>query len=67
MKNGQTYFENLKLVNPFIATIALIQKPVNQCTANQLIGFYMRATLAINELKIFRNFLSLYLKGLKES
>ena len=35
-------------INPLKASVAFIQKPVNR--ANQLTGFYMRATLALNEL-----------------
>ena len=35
------------LINPSSASAALIQKPVK---VNQLTGFYMRATLALNGL-----------------
>ena len=38
--------------NPLIFGVALIWKPV--CTANQLTGFYMRATLTINGLNEFK-------------
>ena len=38
-------YKNVLKVNPLNASEALI------CTANQLTGFYMRATLAFNGLK----------------
>ena len=38
-------YKNVLKVNPLNASDALI------CTANQLTGFYMRATLAFNGLK----------------
>ena len=42
---------------PHIETSQLI------CSANQLAGFYMRATLAINGLKIFKNSTELNAEG----
>ena len=45
-------YKNVLKVNPLNASEALI------CTANQLTGFYMRATLALNGLnRAFPNFL----------
>ena len=49
----------MTLVNPLNASVALI------CTANQLTGFYMRATLAFNELS--SKFLYLDLHNLLKS
>ena len=44
------------MINPLIASVALIYKPVN-CT-NKLTGFYMRATLALNGLILLIVFIS---------
>ena len=45
--------DKLNLLNPLSASVALIYIETSQsiCTANQLTGFYMRATLALNGLK----------------
>ena len=40
------------LINPLNANVALIETSQYFCTANQWTGFYMRATLAFNELTI---------------
>ena len=44
--------DKLNLLNPLSASVALIYIETSQsiCTANQLTGFYMRATLALNWL-----------------
>ena len=38
------------VINPLSASVALIETSQLICTANQLTGFYMRATLALNGL-----------------
>ena len=45
--------DNLNVLNPLSASVALIYIETSQsiCIANQLTGFYMRATLALNGLK----------------
>ena len=40
-----------KIVNPLSASVIKCQCQCIKCTANQLTGFYMRATLALNGLK----------------
>ena len=42
----------VKIVNPLSASVALTSQLI--WTVNQLAGFYMRATLALNELTAFR-------------
>ena len=64
-----------KDINPLSANVALIQKPIKCqccphiensqliCFANQLTGFYMRATLALNGLRKPSEKLDLSLKS----
>ena len=42
----------MSIVYPLNASVALIETSQLICTANQLTGFYMRSTLAHNDLSI---------------
>ena len=45
------------MLSPLSASVAIIETNQLVCTANQLTGLYMRATLALNGLKLVKRFL----------